>query len=115
MLQALMQLAAVAQTAHSCSCTALSIICTIIQRHLPSATWTTFLQEAGPLCITLPACLLEMHRPCLHVLLIKGTMPMICLDHLKGCYDLWEGVAFGTGVCACADRTESGQSTGARA
>ncbi|CAK0783823.1 hypothetical protein CVIRNUC_007023 [Coccomyxa viridis] len=43
--QALMQLAAVAQTAHSCSCTASSIICTIIQRHLPSATWTTFLQE----------------------------------------------------------------------
>ena len=57
MLQALMQLAAVAQTAHGCSCTALSIICTIIQRHLPSATWMTFLQEAGPfISYDRPAC-----------------------------------------------------------
>ena len=57
MLQALMQLAAVAQTAHGCSCTALSIICTAIQRHLPSTTWMIFLQEAGPfVSCNRPAC-----------------------------------------------------------
>lgn len=71
MLQALTQLAAVAQAAHGCSCTALSIICTAIQRHLPSATWMTFLQEASPL--------LSCNRPAcwrrLFVLLMEENVP----------------------------------------
>ena len=49
-MQVLSQLAGIAQAAQRCSCTALSIICTIIQRHIPSTTWMPFLQEACPSC-----------------------------------------------------------------
>ena len=44
-LQALTQLAGIAYSGQRCSCTALSIICAMIQRHLPSDSWMPFLQE----------------------------------------------------------------------
>lgn len=44
-MQALTQLAGIAKLGQRCSCTALSIINAIIQRHLPSDSWMPFLQE----------------------------------------------------------------------